>query len=127
VVGGMTSASGPCRMTSCRKPHTDGACKADEVEAEDSTECPLCATDVLAKAGYADARSPRGDVGEHSLPCDSVLCEGQRSSIGVRGASSTANAEALVTGTRHAPPAPADGSSAESGAMALRSRALRAR
>jgi hypothetical protein len=60
VVGGMTSASGPCRMTSCRKPHTDGVCKEDEVEAEDSTECPLCATDVLAKAGYADARSPSG-------------------------------------------------------------------
>jgi len=64
----------------------------------------------------------RGDVGEHSLPCDSVRCEGQRSSIGVTGASSSANAEALVTGTRHAPPAPADGSSAESGATALRSR-----
>jgi len=60
VVGGMTSVSGPRRMTSCRKPHTDGACKEDEVEVEDSTECPLCATDVLAQAGYADARSPSG-------------------------------------------------------------------
>lgn len=64
---------------------------------------------------------PRGDVREHSLPCDSVLREGQRSSIGVTGASSDANAETLVTGTRHAPPAPADGWSAESGAMAPRS------
>jgi len=48
---------------------------------------------------------PRGDVREHSLPCDSVLREGQRSSIGVTGASPDANAQTLVTGTRHAPPA----------------------
>jgi hypothetical protein len=64
---------------------------------------------------------PRGDVREHSLPCDGVLREGQRSSIGVTGASSDANAETLVTGTGHAPPAPADGWSTESGAMAPRS------